>query len=48
MAPKYIREPARETPVLLDTDVLIAGGGPAPQVSSLQFRRQKMGLEPPY
>jgi ribulose 1,5-bisphosphate synthetase/thiazole synthase len=29
MAPKYIRGPARETPVLLDTDVLIAGEGPA-------------------
>jgi hypothetical protein len=29
MPPKYIREPARETPLLFDTDVLIAGGGPA-------------------
>jgi len=29
MVPKSIHEPSRETLVLFDTDVLIAGGGPA-------------------
>lgn len=39
MAPKFIHEPARETSVLFDADVLIAGGGPAGILAAISAAR---------